>query len=298
MVFKFTVDNLTNRFIPSNQTNKLPGFIRHFLGNHKANPQSDYLIWLEVLISSFCGIGLLEGIFKSQTVFTGHHAPMIIASYGATAILCFNANQAPLSQPRNIFWGHFISSLVGICIQKLFSLGSGGRDNYWASGALSVGVASILMSIFNCVHPPAGASALLPSVDSEIQMMSWWYLPVQIISSLLIITVACITGNIIRSYPQYWWTPADVGNKKQQQQNQEQENKLEVKQKNTEEEEKFGVDVESLIYSETRDSINITSESIIIPKNIELTELDLEWLESFRTRIKNSLISTDKDNLV
>ena len=46
--------------------------------------------------------------------------------------------------------------------------------------------------------------------------MSWWFLPVQLVSSVLILSVACITGNVIRRYPVYWWTPADLGGKKKQ----------------------------------------------------------------------------------
>ena len=92
---------------------------------------------------------------------------MILASYGASAILCFNASQVPLAQPRNVLVGHFIASVIGLCIQKLFSLSKTGQDHYWASGALSVAVSSVAMSIGNCIHPPAGASALCPASMSR-----------------------------------------------------------------------------------------------------------------------------------
>lgn len=211
MVFKFTIDRLVNRYIPANQVSRLPRPIAWILGTHPVRPQPDYIIWVEILLGSFCGMALLEGVFKSHTALTKFHPPMIIASYGASAILCFNASQVPLAQPRNVFMGHFLGSLIGLCIQKLFSLSEGARDNYWALGALLVAVASVLMLIFNCVHPPAGASALLPSIDDRIRAMLWWYLPIQIILSLLIISVALITGNVVRRYPVYWWLPEPTG---------------------------------------------------------------------------------------
>lgn len=210
MVFKFSIDETLNKYIPPNRLHRLPASIRRFLGHHQPSPKSDILVWGEILITTFCGIALLEGVFKSHTVFSNHNAPLIIASYGATAILCFNSIKSPLAQPRNILFGHFFASLIGICIQKLFLLSQGGRDNYWASGALSVATASVFMAVTNCIHPPAGASALLPSVDESIRDMSWWYLPAQLVSSLLIIGAALISTNIIRSYPEYWWTPVPL----------------------------------------------------------------------------------------
>ncbi|EGW30207.1 uncharacterized protein SPAPADRAFT_144437 [Spathaspora passalidarum NRRL Y-27907] len=273
MVFKFTIDDVLNRYLPANRLNRLPYPISRFLGAHTPSPKHDYLIWIEILVSSFCGIALIEGIFKSQTVFTAHNAPLIIASYGATAILCFNASQAPLSQPRNILVGHFLSALIGLCIEKLFSLSQAGRDNYWASGALSVAVASVAMSIFNCVHPPAGASALLPSVDESIRSMSWWYLPVQLVSSVLIICVALIFGNILRKYPVYWWTPAPVGKPKPK----EDLESLSEGEPHSE----GGITVVPGIHT-----ITITVDSVMVPEEIDLDEIDNNWLEGLQSRLR------------
>lgn len=208
MVFHFSLDKVTVKYLPGSQVKKFPPFIRRFLGGHELRERDDYWIWLEVFLATFSGIALLEGVFKSHhTVFFHHNAPMIIASYGASSILAFNTHDSPVAQPRNILVGHFISALIGECITKLFSLSKMGRDNYWAAGALSVATASVLMSILNCVHPPAGASALLPASDEQIRSMGWWYLPVHLVSSVLMISVAVITGNIIRRYPLHWWYP-------------------------------------------------------------------------------------------
>lgn len=209
MTFKFTIDKLFNKYLPRNQTKCLPNYIGRFLGNNNNDPTKtpDYWIWLEIMIGSFCGILLIEGVFRNHTAFTSHNTPIIIASYGASAILCFNANGVPLAQPRNVLLGQFVASLLGVCIEKLFLLSENGRNHYYIGGALSVGVSSVVMLILNCVHPPAGASALLPFVDDSIRSMSWWYLPVQLVSSVLMIVVALITGNVMRKYPIYWWYP-------------------------------------------------------------------------------------------
>lgn len=213
MVFKFDLDRYTHKQVPGPLSNKSHPKIARWFGNHVPKRSieqiPDYILWLDIFIGSFCAIIVIESVFVNDNspIFAKHHAPIIIASYGASAILVFNATPAPLSQPRNVFVGHFLSSLIGICIQKLFSLSQGGVKHYWVGGALSVGISSVLMSIFNCVHPPAGASALLPLIDEQIREMSWWYLPVQIISSALIITVGLITNNVLRRYPMHWWVP-------------------------------------------------------------------------------------------
>lgn len=211
MVFTFSIDKYANKYVPPSQVSRLPGPLRRLLGGFPAAATHDYFIWLEILLASFCGISLLAGVFQNHTVFTSHNANNIIALYAATAILCFNASQVPLAQPRNILMGHFLSSLIGICIQKLFFLSEGGRSHTWASAGLSVAVSSVAMSICNCVHPPAGALAMLPLIDQHVRNMSWWYLPVQLVLLVLIIPVACIFGNVFRRYPVYWWTPADCG---------------------------------------------------------------------------------------
>lgn len=260
MVFKFSLDEVTGKYIPPNQVKKLPQILSYFLGVNKnaLKPRPDYLLWIEILISSFCGILLLEGLFRNPNVFTSnHHAPIIIANYGATAILCFNANQVPLGQPRNIIFGHFFSSLIGVCIEKLFLLSNGGRQHYYVGGALSVGVASVLMLILNCVHPPAGASALLPFIDENIRSMSWWYLPTHLVSSVLITVVALITANVMRRYPVYWWIATPAPKK-----------------------------------PEPEHQVVISGDSLTVPESVEFTEVEMEFLQSIQNKLsdeKNSV---------
>lgn len=271
MVFKFTIDKWLNRWVPANRVERLPAPLRRVLGAHSPAPHNDYWVWLEILVASFAGIALLEGVFKSQTAFLRHHPPMIVASYGASAILCFNAVASPLAQPRNILMGHFVASVLGVCIQKLFLLSTSGRANYWASGALSVGVASVAMSLLNCVHPPAGALALLPSVDEGVRQLGWWYLPVQLVSSVLIIAVAMVTGNLIRSYPQYWWSalatgaplrhPPPLPSLKPQPSHE-------------------GISFDGL------HEIRITKNDIVVPAAFDVSELEAEWLNELQHQLK------------
>ncbi|KAI5949594.1 hypothetical protein KGF54_005471 [Candida jiufengensis] len=310
MVFKFSIDDLFDKYLPSNQLYRLPRPISHFLGYHKPphKPTHDYWIWLETLIGTFCGLSLLMGIFKNPNIFTDHHhAPIILASYGASAILCFNASQVPLAQPRNVLVGHFISALIGMSVQKLFSLSETGQKHYWASAAISVSISSIVMSMTNCIHPPAGASAILPSIDEQIRSMSWWYLPVQIISSVLIIVVACITGNVFRSYPVYWWSAGAGLAKKKKQIIKDEETEV-GKMQDNESNAKEGKVSDSSDYTRNEsnndvqvtetneegidrlkgtDKVVITMDAITIPEYLDLGEVERDWLVSLQSKLCN-----------
>lgn len=294
MVFTFSFDKIFNKYVPPSQTHRFPVPIRRFLGGHKPNSTHDHLIWIEILVASFGAIAMLEGMFLEHTVFSKHHVNHVIASYGATAILCFNASQVPLAQPRNILFGHFLSALIGVCIQKLFSLSHGAALNYWASAGLSVGVASVLMSVCNCVHPPAGASAMLPSIDPNVREMSWWYLAAHVVMSVLIIAVACITGNITRRYPTFWWTAGECGMayktpvKPQPQEPQE----LQPSQPQQQPSQPLSPPVSTKVSSDIQfvpalRSVEITAYGIRVPAELELDDVSLQWLQSLSADLHN-----------
>ena len=64
------------------------------------------------------------------------------------------------------------------------------------------------MQVTKTTHPPAGATALLVAVDPTIYALSWYYLPVVLLSSTLVLVSALLVNNIQRRYPTFWITPA------------------------------------------------------------------------------------------
>lgn len=140
-------------------------------------------------------------------------APIIIASFGAAAILEYNTIESPLAQPRNLIFGHFFSAVIAVAITKLFEHLPQQRfeELRWLVGAIAVAVASITMSVTKTVHPPAGATALLAATSVEIQVLGWWLLPLVLLAGMLMLTSAMLLNNLAgRRYPVYWWTPVDL----------------------------------------------------------------------------------------
>ncbi|KAI9658006.1 MAG: hypothetical protein M1821_002666 [Bathelium mastoideum] len=96
-------------------------------------------------------------------------------------------------------------------VTKLFSLmpsQSRFESLRWLSGSLSTAIAIVVMQITKTVHPPAGATALLPAINDQIWNLSWYYLPIVLLSSAIILVVALAIDNVQRRYPVFWFTPA------------------------------------------------------------------------------------------
>lgn len=113
----------------------------------------------EKLVSGLGGaISILVVFWMTQYFEQGLHVPLLlIASMGATAVLLFAAPHTPLSQPWNVIGGHIVSALVGITIYQQVA-------NPVFGGSLAVGLAIIAMYYLRCLHPPGGATSLIPFI--------------------------------------------------------------------------------------------------------------------------------------
>ncbi|KAL1852459.1 hypothetical protein VTK73DRAFT_9212 [Phialemonium thermophilum] len=180
-----------------------------------------YEVWLFAWVGSFGAMLLIEAIMSSSTAFRDDHsAPLIVTSFGASAVLVFAAVESPLSQPRNLVLGHFVSALIGTAITRLWALNPryhGYLDNQsfhgntFVNGALSMATSALGQLIIGAVHPPAGATGLNAAVLPNIVSLSWWYLPTVLVSSLVMLGWALLVNNLgRRRYPMYWWAPGQT----------------------------------------------------------------------------------------
>lgn len=117
---------------------------------HKtANDKSSNLIESIIVgVGAFIGLSLIGLIAQKADTM------MIIAPFGATAVLLFSAPHSPFSRPLNIFSGYLISTLLGILI-LLYT------DGGWFSIGMGLGLTIMLMHWTKTVHPPAGANFLI-----------------------------------------------------------------------------------------------------------------------------------------
>ena len=122
---------------------------------------------------------------------------LLIAPFGASTVLLFGAPNSPLAQPRNLVIGNLIGAISAVlCV---FFFGS----SPLASG-IAVGLAIALGQVFRCLHPPAGAVALLGVLHKASPIFI--LIPV-LLGSLILLGIAFGFHNFQKreqSYPLHW----------------------------------------------------------------------------------------------
>ena len=117
----------------------------------------------------------------------------LIFSFGATTFSVLVFYKADMAQPRNVFFGHLVSIIVGILFNEIFGMS-------FITLGLAVGLALTLMIYFKVEHPPAAANpliALLSDVSFE-----FIFLPVAGGAIVIIILSILINRYLLkRNYP-------------------------------------------------------------------------------------------------
>ncbi len=121
----------------------------------------------------------------------------LIFSFGATVFIVFVLFNLETAQPKNIFFGHLVSILVGIIINETMGLS-------FYSLALAVGVSVMLMVYLKIMHPPAASNPLVAiSMDLSFDYILF---PVVVGSIIIILSSIVINRYILkRSYPKKWF---------------------------------------------------------------------------------------------
>ena len=144
---------------------------------------------------------LLAGVLSAITIvalalltYKTEFGIFLIASFGSSMVLLYGYPESPFSQPKNIFFGHLLTSLVGI-----FFLYSVPLPIYFLIG-LSVGVGVFLMIFLKVPHPPAGGNPIIVIVGSF--SIDYIINPI-IIGSIIILTFGIVLNRLIlrKKYP-------------------------------------------------------------------------------------------------
>jgi CBS-domain-containing membrane protein len=122
--------------------------------------------------------------------------PLLIGSFGASAVLLFGATDSPLAQPRNLVGGHVVSACVAVLMVAAFG-------STPVTIAVGVGLSLLVMNLTHTTHPPGGATALI-----GIQAAAgpgFIVVPV-LVGALILLATALFTNNFVyhRKYPSHW----------------------------------------------------------------------------------------------
>ncbi len=168
----------------------------------------DFLLKHQKLVDGFwawvgSSLCLLCIVLLDKHYFEAHDINLLMASFGASAVLVFGAPQSPLAQPRNVMGGQFISAIAGVTCQIFLA------HSPTLAACTSVSLAILLMTLTKTLHPPGGASALLAVVgDASIKKLGYVYAVVPCLIGATIVVafgifISYATGR--RHYPQKWW---------------------------------------------------------------------------------------------
>ena len=144
---------------------------------------------------------LIAGFFSAFTIgiltiltYKSTLGYFIAASFGSSMVLLFGFPESPFAQPKNVFFGHLCTALVGVVFVNLVPL------PIYINIALGVRVGVFFMILLNIVHPPAGGNPIIVIIGSA----SYDYLISPIIFGCIIILLIAILVNkflLQKNYP-------------------------------------------------------------------------------------------------
>ena len=118
----------------------------------------------------------------------------LIASFGSSMVLLYGYPESPFAQPKNIFFGHLLTSIVGILFVYFVHL------PIFVTIPLAVGFGVGLMILLNVTHPPAGGNPIIVIIGSV--SIDYLINPI-IIGSLIILFFGVVLNRLIlkKKYP-------------------------------------------------------------------------------------------------
>ena len=144
---------------------------------------------------------VIAGLFSTITIgvltlltYKTEFGIFLIASFGSSMVLLFGYPESPFAQPKNIFFGHLLASMVGIIFLYLVPL------PIFLLIPLAVGFGVALMILLNVTHPPAGGNPIIVIMGSV--SLDYLINPI-IIGSLIILAFGVILNRLIlkKKYP-------------------------------------------------------------------------------------------------
>lgn len=146
----------------------------------------------------------LAGLFSAITIgaltyltYKTTFGLFLIASFGSTMVLLYGYPESPFAQPKNIFFGHLVTAVVGIVVLNFIPL------PIYITIPLAVGLGVGLMIFLDVTHPPAGGNPIIVIIGS----VSYDYLLSPILLGSIIVLVFGILVNkfvLKKKYPQKW----------------------------------------------------------------------------------------------
>ena len=134
----------------------------------------------------------LAGLFSVITIsiltfltYKTNFGMFLLASFGSSMVLLYGYPESPFAQPKNVFFGHLLTSCVGLFFLNLVPL------PLYIIIPFAVGFGVGLMILLKVTHPPAGGNPIIIIIGS----VSLDYLFSPVITGSIIIVISAIIIN-------------------------------------------------------------------------------------------------------
>ena len=143
-------------------------------------------------VFSMITIGILS--FLS---FETPYGLFLAGSFGSSMVLLFGYPESLFAQPKNVFFGHLVTSFVGVLVLQFVPV------DQFLQIAIAVSLGIFVMILLGITHPPAGGNPIIVILG----MASYKFLlnPI-ILGSVIMIACAIIINRFIlkKNYPTNW----------------------------------------------------------------------------------------------
>lgn len=156
------------------------------------------------LLLSFTGI-LLVSVLDEYYLYPNYKIKMLSGALGAVSVLLFDACQAPLAQPYNVWVGFTTSSFIGVTVAQI---GNNVGIPMFIQAPLAVSISISTMKALKCTFPPGGACALIAVIGGPEKLdMGYGYVLISLGAILILFIVNIFGNNAVpwNRYPQYWY---------------------------------------------------------------------------------------------
>ena len=144
---------------------------------------------------------IFAAIFSTITIgvltlltYKTQYGIFLIASFGSPMVILYGYPESPFAQPKNIFFGHLRSSIIGVFFLYFVPL------PIYILLPLAVGAGVGAMILFNVTHPPAGGNPIIVIMGSV--SLDYIINPI-IIGSIIILIFGVVLNRLIlkKKYP-------------------------------------------------------------------------------------------------
>ena len=118
----------------------------------------------------------------------------LVASFGSTMVLLYGFPESPFAQPKNIFFGHLLTSIVGVIFVNFVPV------PIYIMIPLAVGFGVFFMILAGVTHPPAGGNPIIVIIGSA--SFSYIISPIIVGSAIVLIFGVVLNRFVLKKeYP-------------------------------------------------------------------------------------------------